>query len=186
MAVEEIFASLSQHMVQGIMFHENMVDYYNFLNLPGYAECHCYHAKAESSARRKLRAWFIRHCGKLVPYKTNSGQEDIPTAWYNYSRADVSPSDIRKAVKDGLERWVNWEKSTKQLYENSYSALINDGHIAAACFVRELVLDVAEELATAEQYLLNKKACDYDIGAILAEQEKDARLFRTKGTGFEN
>lgn len=184
MSASDIFSNLSQHMVQGIMFHEDMVDYYNFLNLPGYAACHCWHAKCEAKSRRELREWYIRHCGKLVPYHTNTAEAYIPANWYNYSQADVSSSDIQKAVKDGLEKWVEWETQTKTLYENAYSILMQEGHVAAACFVKELVLDVSEELATAKRYLLNKKACGYDIGAILSEQDKDKSLFQGRMAGL--
>lgn len=184
MAAGDIFAKLSQHMVQGIMFHEGMVDYYNFMNLPGYAACHCWHAKCEAKSRRALREWYIRHCGRLVPHHANSAQDVIPANWYNYTQMEVSPSDIQKAVRDGLEKWVEWETQTKAMYENAYSALMQEGHIAAACFVRDLVLDVSEELATAQRYLLNKKAGGYDIGAILSEQDKDSRLFNGRMAGL--
>ena len=184
MSVHDIFANLSQHMVQGIMFHEDMVDYYNFLNLPGYAACHCWHAASESKARRELRKWHIRHCGMLVPYHTNTGEDNIPASWYKYTQIDVSPSDIQNAVKSGLEKWVDWEKQTKALYENAYSSLLQEGHIAAACFVKDLILDVSEEYATAYQYLLNKRACSFDIGAIMADQDKDTKTFRARMSGL--
>ena len=100
------------------------------------------------------------------------------------SRSDVAAANIRKAVKDGLEMWVSWERETKALYEGAYRDLINEGHVAAACQIEKLVLDVSEELATAEQYWLDKKASDYDIGEILAEQDKDRKTYRQKSVGI--
>ena len=40
MTVEEIFETLSRRMLDGIMLHSDMVDYYRFISLNGYAKCH--------------------------------------------------------------------------------------------------------------------------------------------------
>ena len=39
-SVEDIFANLSAHMIEGLMIHDQMASYYKFLNLRSYAECH--------------------------------------------------------------------------------------------------------------------------------------------------
>ena len=35
MTVEEIYAELSAHMIKGIMMHEQLANYYDFLGLEG-------------------------------------------------------------------------------------------------------------------------------------------------------
>ncbi len=35
MTIEEIFSEISKHMIEGIMIHAQMADYYNFLGLKG-------------------------------------------------------------------------------------------------------------------------------------------------------
>ena len=55
------------------------------------------------------------------------------------------------------------------------------GEVAAACFVKGMVLDVTEELNTAERYWLNKRASEYDVGAILSEQDRDIERYREEG-----
>lgn len=184
MAAAETFARLSQHMVKGIMIHTEFADYYLFLNLPGYAACHRYHAKSESKSRHELHEYYITHYGKLIQHQAQSAVDVIPNNWFSYSRVDVSPSDIAAAVRKGLEAWVKWERDTKQLYQSAYRELMEQGEVAAACFVRNMVLDVAEELNNAERYLLNKKAVDYDIGAIMSEQDGKRHEYRTKMVGI--
>ena len=184
MAAAEVFARLSQHMVEGIMIHTEFADYYLFLNLPGYAACHRFHAKSESKSRHELHEYYITHFGKLIQRQSQSAVDVIPNNWFSYTRPDVTVSDIRAAVKKGLEAWVKWEKDTKELYQSSYRELMETGEVAAACFVKNLVLDVTEELSSAERYLLNKMAVDYDIGAILSEQDGEHHKYRTKMVGI--
>ena len=43
MVIEEIFAKLKNHMLEGMVFHDQMSRYYDFLNLKGYKRCHEYH-----------------------------------------------------------------------------------------------------------------------------------------------
>jgi len=43
MTVEEIFNKLASHMVEGIMYHDDMAKAYDFLGLSGFARCHDYH-----------------------------------------------------------------------------------------------------------------------------------------------
>ena len=43
MTIDEIFAELGAHMIKGLMIHNQMMVYYDFLYLPGYSKCHEYH-----------------------------------------------------------------------------------------------------------------------------------------------
>lgn len=108
----------------------------------------------------------------------------IPSSWTSYTRSDVSTSDISTGVRNGLEAWVKWERETKQLYESSFKDLMDLNEVAAACFVKDMVLDVTKELESAEHYLLNKKAADYNIGVILSEQDGERHKYQTKMIGI--
>ena len=43
MTLEEIFSELAAHAIEGMMIHDQMITYYCFLSLKGYAKCHEYH-----------------------------------------------------------------------------------------------------------------------------------------------
>lgn len=60
MTVEEIFSKISAHMIEGMMFHEQMCNYYDFLGLHGYKRCHEYHYLCETIEHRKLERFYIR------------------------------------------------------------------------------------------------------------------------------
>jgi hypothetical protein len=104
----------------------------------------------------------------------------IPDSWYKYTRQDVDSATKKTAVKNGLQVWVDWEKETKKLYEESYKELFDLGEIAAAMKIKELVCDVDCELKKAERYQLDKKAVDYDMITIMSEQEEFHHHYKEK------
>ena len=180
MTADEIFSKIATHMIEGLMFHSQMAEYYEFLGLNGYSQCHEYHFLEESKSYNKLVVSFIDCFNKLLSPTRAEDPGIIPTNWYKYSRMDVDMNTKRMAVKTGLEQWVNWEKTTKKLYQNMYQELININEVAAAEKVVELIKDVTEELKDAEQYLLNKKATDYDMVNIIDEQDKKKSDYEIK------
>ena len=180
MTVEEIFAELSSHMVQGLMIHDQMSSYYYFLNLKGYAKCHEYHYWSESANYLKLKKHYFKHHNKLIKEKDFADPGVIPKSWYAYERKDVDATTKRNAVKTGFEKWIEWEKATITLYEKMYKELFALGLMCDADFVMCLIHDTCCELTDAESGYINKKTLDFEIGPILAEQEPKVKKYKEK------
>lgn len=172
MTVHEIYSTLSDQMLQGVMLHEEFADYYAFLGLCGYKKFHERRYKLESEGYRKLHRYFIEHHNHLIKRPTVVRDDIIPADWYNHSRFDVDVSTLRMAVKTGMEKWVGWERSTKMLMEQMHGELMQIGEVASAMFLKEMICEVDEELREAEEYWMNKKLSDYSIESIMADQEK--------------
>ena len=184
MTIEEIFGKISAHMVEGLMLHSQMAEYYEFLGLDGYSQCHEYHYLCESRSYHKIIIDYIKCYNKLLPVSAAEDPGIIPASWRKYARTDVDTNTKRNAVKTGLEKWVTWERESKQLYEQMYQELMNLGEIATAQKILDLVKDVSEELKVAEQYHLNKRATDYDIVDIIEEQECKKDKYDSKCRGL--
>ena len=180
MTIEEIYRELSNHMIKGIMMHEQLTNYYDFLGLDGYKRCHEYHYISEICAYRGLCRYFTNHHDKLIPYSEVDNPEIIPESWYNYTRQDVDATTKKNAVRNGLTKWVDWEKETKQLYEQMYKELIDIDEVASACKIKELIMDVDKELKKAKRYALNKSATNYDLIDIISEQRKKHNKYKRK------
>ena len=172
MTVEQIFSEIINHMVKGLMIHEHLANYYDFLGLQGYRQCHEYHYKEESCSYRKLYHFYITTYNRLLPDMRFENPEVIPSNWISYTRQDVDMKTKRMAVQEGLTKWVNWERSTLDLYKEMYQELIKLGEIGSAVRLEENICDVMEELKTAEKYQLNKVAINYDMNIIVDEQRK--------------
>lgn len=180
MTVDEIFSQIATHMIKGLMYHHQLSEYYLFLGLPGYCECHEYHYMEESCTFNKTCQFFLTHFNKLLPLGQARDPEVIPSSWYKYAREDVDTSTRRTGVKTGLEKWVAWETETKNLYEKMYNELTAINEIAAAHYVKELIKDVNEELDHAKEYHLNKKIIDFDMIAIMDEQKPKKEKYEHK------
>lgn len=172
MTVEEIFSEISKHMIEGVMIHAQMADYYNFLGLKGYSKCHEYHFLSENFNFRKLSWYYLKHFNKLIPELPNDNPHVVPTAWYKYTRPDVDANTRKSGIQAGIERWVTWEHNTKVFYQNMYKELINLNEIAAANEIKKYIVDVDEELAHAQQKHLENKSIDFDIFEIMSKQDE--------------
>ena len=180
MTVDEIFKDLSKHMIKGLMVHEQMANYYDFLGLGGYKRCHEYHYMKETCSYRSLCRYYINHFNKLIPDSEIENPKIIPDSWYNYTRQDVDPSTKKNAVKNGLVTWYEWERDTKILYEKMYKELMNIGEVAAASKVHCFLMDTDDELKKVERYMLDKMATNYDINGIIAEQKNKHTKYKKK------
>lgn len=180
MTIEEIFGRISQHMIRGMMTHDQLASYYDFLGLRGYKRCHEYHYFSQSCAYRGLQRYFINHYSKLIPEMQVDSYSIIPASWFKYTRQDVDATTKRNAVKNGLQLWISWEKETKKLYEEMYKQAMNINEVAGALKIAELICDVDCELKKAERYQLNKMAIDYDMTEIIAQQDHKHKKYKEK------
>ena len=180
MTVDEIYSEIAAHMIKGMMTHEQLANYYDFLGLKGYKRCHEYHYLAETCAYRGLCRYFINHHNKLIPQKQVDDPELIPKNWQNYARQNVDSNTKRNSVRNGLTAWITWEKETKKLYEQMYKELMAIDEVASAMKIGELICDADCELKMAERYWLDKEAVGYDMSDIIAEQKSKHHKYDKK------
>ena len=106
--VAEIFSDISAHQIKGLMVHSQLSDYYRFLGLNCYADCHKERFESESKGWRKLADYYIEHFNKLIVEKAIDDPAVIPADWFKVSRLDVDTSTKRRAVERGMQTWVEW------------------------------------------------------------------------------
>jgi len=180
MTVNEIFSQISQHMVEGLMFHSQLSDFFNFLGLKGFSECHKYHYFCENKDYKDLSEYFMLHYNKIVAEGAFKNPNVIPKDWLNYTQQQVDAANKPSFIKAGLEHWISWEEQTKQLYEQMYLSLWQVGEIAAALAFMKYVTSVDEELAGARNHLLYYSSMDFDMSQIMSEQEELYKDYKKK------
>ena len=151
MEVSEIFARLRAHILEGIVFHDEMVRYYGFLNLDDWKCEHEKHYEDESKGYRELGDYYINHYNMLIPVEPMNRPDVIPESWYRYARHDVDSGTKRNAVEVGIRKWVEWERRTKEVYQEAWKQLVDIGEIASAQFISRYIRAVDEELKCAEK-----------------------------------
>lgn len=163
----DVFATISNRMLGGIMFHDQMYQYFLFLRLYSFAKDHKKHYNEESKAYQKINKYFITHRNMLIGNKPVNPSGYIPNEWYSKDRSETTPSDIRKAVIFAISSWIGWERETKELYTHCYNKLMELGFAAESDEVMKLVKNVDDELADAESLQLYLSAMDYDVIEIM-------------------
>lgn len=166
-----IFSDLNAHMVEGVMLHDQLYQFFMFLRLYVFAKQQKKRYDEETKSRRKLNEYYICHRNSLLSDSKVNASNIIPMEWYQKTRYDMQPEDIRKAVRYALSTWCSWEKQTKDLYSESYRTLLNNGFTAEAQHVLKLLKDVDEELKEAEDLLLYYEAMNFDPIEIMEDNE---------------
>lgn len=172
MTVEEIFQKICTHMLKGVHYHSEMTQAYYFLGLYGYAAEQRHHEMEELDNYNKIIKYYMTHYFKLLQREVSDEQNPIPESWYKYSAHAVDVATKRRAIKDLITKWIEWEKDTKKLYEEMYYELTNLKEVAATIKVQKLIEDVDKELSEAQQHLLQLEAIGYDISLIIDWQNQ--------------
>ena len=171
MTVEEAFKTLSAHMVEAMMIHDQLADAFAFLNLNGFKRMSEYQFKSESMCYRKLHRFYIDRYNKLIDESRVEDPALIPDSWHNYKRWEVDANSKRNAVKTMIEHWVSWERETKKLYQEVSHELGEIGEVTASLYVDRLVEEVGRELKKAERIMINLASADYSMMYILDIQK---------------
>lgn len=180
MTTEEIFSKLSAHSIRGMMVHDQLSNYYDFLGLSGFKRCHEYHYLHETHGHSELNHFYISRYNKLVEDAQVDSSSVIPANWYKYMRQDVDASTKREAVEVGLRAWVDWEHETKAALREAYKALSDLGKVSAAEYVCDMIRDNDEEIKAAEKMLLDLEAVNYDMTYIVEMQDRLHKKYKKK------
>ena len=172
MAYSDIFSDLSAHFIKGMMTHDQLATYYDFLSLRGYKRYHEFQFKCDSCNYRKLNRFYINHYNKMIIEKPVSDPKVIPESWYRYSREDVDTETKKTAIKNGISEWIKWETATLSKLQQAHLELYDDGEVASAMFINKFIKDVQQELKCAKRMYLDLFAVDFDMVYILEQQTK--------------
>lgn len=156
MEVSEIFARLKKHILEGMVFHDEMVRYYGFLKCDDWKNEHEWHYAEETDGYRQLCDYYMTHYNAMIPVLPMERPDVIPESWYRYSRHDVDENTKKNAKEVGMNKWVAWERETKDLYQEMWKELIDIGEVAAAQFISRYIRAVDEELKNAENHVLEQ------------------------------
>jgi hypothetical protein len=170
MTTGDVFSKISARMIEGMMLHDKMANYYDFLGLMGFKRMHEYHFLCDAVEMRCVNRYYINHYNLLLSESTVSEPFSIPASWYGHVRRDVGPSNKRSSIKSAMETWCDWQKETKKLYETCYRDLCDMDEIAAACKVKELVTCADMTLKCVDRLTLKLHSMDYDLPTILLMQ----------------
>jgi hypothetical protein len=104
----------------------------------------------------------------------------IPDNWYKIKREDITDAEKRDAVRMLMRIWVDWEDSTKKMYEEYYRDFINMDEAASACQIYNLLCSADFELEKAKRHELIAKSTKYDMSWMYSEQDYLSDFYEQK------
>lgn len=106
MPVIDVFAKVSDRLIDGMMMHEQMADYYNFLGLDGFKRLHEYHSLCETISMRRIHRYFIDHCNRLLPVANTKHIDAIPRRVVEFHATSGRIGNEVQGCRDGYARVV--------------------------------------------------------------------------------
>lgn len=177
----QLYSVLESHMVEGIMFHNDMSDYFNFIGLHGFKRIHEYQFYEENKNRRLLCRNVLDMHNKLIPHNEElKTKENIPKEWYSYTRMDIDDNILPKLVKSGWKTYKEWEEETKQLYQDIACLFYEKGMPIDSDIVLCYAKDAQEELKEIYRMCEKLNMIGYDVVGISDMQEQIHDCYKNK------
>lgn len=171
--IKEIMKKVYDHQMDGIIFHFQMIDMYDFLHLKGFKKWQECMVKEEMEATADTQHHFIkRHHVLLTPYQKVYENNIIPMSWYEQSSMDVSKEDIIKETKRSLHEYLKWEKETLEMLMHVSKELIEHEAYNEYMDIREMSDHVAGEIHYIECLMIELESVGYDAVYIQKLQNR--------------
>lgn len=163
MDIQDIFARIKARMLEGMVFHDEMARYYDFLGMCGMRDCHRDRYHDETDGYIELCEYYMHTHNKLIPTIPMQRPDVIPESWYMYMRQDVDNGTKKSSYKNAMKKWVDWETGTHDLLEDMCGELLNSGEIADAIYIARYIKDVSEELKEATDKHIRLESNGYEL-----------------------
>ena len=169
MQISEVYGMILKRQIEGVMFHDEMAQYYAFIGLHGYKHFHKNQSKEEMRAYMRTWCFYIDQYGRLPDEQQAKDPEVIPIAWRSVNMDAVSPTVKKQAVKDAIEKYVDWENETIRIYEQACSELWDMGDYIGGEKVKQNLVEANCELRKAKHKRLMLSAVEYDLSYIAGD-----------------
>lgn len=164
------------------MFHGRMREYFLYLGLRGYAAMHSFHETEERLGAEKLTDYFMAQNGSLIPDKALTAPDVIPAQWYRMKRQDTDAQWRRRAIRDGMTAWRDWEKGTAVLLKDIIFRLASENETTYSRIAEQKLSDVESEIAGVEEIIFDLESIEYSLPIIIEKQPDIEKKYLTKIT----
>jgi hypothetical protein len=155
---EQIWISIMEQNLEGVMFHSFEVDFYTMLDLKGFKRMHEHQVADETNSLKQLKCEFIKEYKKLPILKSKGS--DLWSSHAALREDDLSQDKVIELVKKSMEAYAKWEAEVlEHLLEWKRSA--NDKKT-----IHSMVEDVMQEIKYVETIIDVLEEHDYNYDCI--------------------
>ena len=172
MTLHEIYSALGNRMIGAMMIHTQLHKIFTLVDLLPDARKQQSQLEEETHGYSELNKYFCQF-HHMVLEANNPPQIDLLNLpVLKKTSFELTPEDKVYLIKYAMNEWINWEKESKVLYEDSYRNLIDISEIASADFVMRFVNDVSRELKDAETLFRIREGINWDLSTIYDKQSR--------------
>lgn len=160
MDCQEYMISIIKRQTEGVVYHENMTDYYRFLCLDSLKELHCCQSMEELKTLQETKDCYAK-IYLAIPHFEMENTTLIPDEWYNKTSMDVTKGAIKSLSKESLYHWLDWEKETLGIYKECAQHFKENMAFHQLKIVKKLMKCVAAEICEIECLITEGLAYDF-------------------------
>lgn len=172
MTLKEIYTALANRMVGAIMIHSQLVQIFAFVDLLPDMRKQESQLQEETHGYSELNKYYIQHHHNILTADNPPQIDILNLGLLKKSSEELTPEDKTYLIKYGMKEWIEWERKSKVIYEDSYRELLDISEVASADFVSRFVRDVDLELKEAEKIFRVREGIDWDLSAIYDKQAR--------------
>lgn len=160
MTCKEAMLKIIKRQTEGLMYHDEMTDYYTFLHLGILKDLHQKQTKDELKSLRQAKCLFISAFG-MLPFYSATDPRVIPMEWLNKSNIEIDDSSLKLLIQTSLAGYLTWEEETCEIYKASakeFKENMNFPLYREAC---KMIEEVQEEICKINEMILDAALYDY-------------------------
>ena len=159
MTCVERLGKVASQALDGVMFHTDLTDLFDFLSLKGFYKWQKHQLDEELCNLNYIKHYaFKKHHMFLTVELSDDVPEVIPAAWMNHSALEATSADIATTLKASLTTY--WEYEQKVAKE--YKALAEEAEGTDKDMICELHKEVCEEITKIEQMIMKLQSTNYN------------------------
>ena len=159
MTCQEAMLAIIKRQTEGLMYHDEMTDYYTFLNLGLLKKIHRRQTEEELRALQKVKCDFITAFGVFPDYDITDPKA-IPASWMQKTSDEADEPSLKILIQANLMKYLQWEEETCKIYKASAKTLKENMNFHLHREVCEMIEDVQKEIHEIKE--LQSEAMLYD------------------------
>lgn len=180
MEINEILRSVVENQVNGLMFHSQMMAYFDFLGLNGFADVQRCRYESEGKEMLQFRRFYVQMFDAVSDTgDVNTNNDVVPAQWKELGyRRRFDISGLASGVKFAFERWVDWEEHSLNVYGKARYYCDEIRCAEASLKVDELVKDTERELRYVKDLAFKLRNVDWDSYTVLLMQKDSVKEYK--------
>ena len=174
----DVFKDVNRNIVEGTMFHNQMVQYFEYLGLSGFANLQKIRFEDENDELVKLQRYVVEVYGVVVGDVKPDSRTYIPQEWSKNKRENIENSEIENYVRFGIETWKDWESNTKDFYDRCYFELNDLRDASGSERIMDIIRETEKEMRFAYELMCLMRGMFYNSVGVSLLDNKIVKMYK--------